>query len=473
MKKIAFLLACLLSAASVNAKVSLPDQIGSNMVLQQQSDARLWGWAKAGASVQITTSWNNQTVSVKADANGKWVASVKTPAASYTPQTVTISDGEPVTLLDVLIGEVWLASGQSNMEMPLNGFWNCPIEGSTQTIATAGQYKGKIRFATLAHPECYTPQDKVAGEWKDCTPDNARRFGATAFYFAENLQRILDVPVGIVNNAWGGSRVEGWMPAEILKTYPGEPYTEQDIKKEPQQYMRSEIMYNGVLAPIIGYTVKGFIWYQGCSNVSSSATYAERFAQLITLWRQWWGQGNLPFYYVEVAPYNYGEGTDVGAILREAQYKTQYMVPNSAMVCTNDLVSPWEVNQIHPKNKVDVGRRLSYLALNETYGYKSIECRGPEYKSMEIKDGKAVVSFSYAEEGFSRMQDVEGFEICGADKQFVKADVQIDPADRRNLIVSSPLVQQPVAVRYAFHNFSPGNMANTFGFPVVPFRTDK
>lgn len=473
MKRLTVSLALMVASVAAQAKVTLPEQISDNMVLQQQSEARLWGWAKAGATVQITTSWNAPAVSVQADSKGKWVASVKTPAASYAPQTLTISDGEPVTLKDVLIGEVWFASGQSNMDMPLDGYWNCPIEGGNQTIATAGQYKGKIRFATLAHSGSFTPQDKVTGTWKDCNAENARWFGATAFYFAENLQRILDVPVGIMNSAWGGSRVEGWLPAEVLKTYPGEPYTEQEIVKQQQEYLRSEIMYNGVLHPVIGYTVKGFIWYQGCSNVSSSDTYADRFAQMITLWRQWWGQGDLPFYYVEVAPYNYGEGTDVGAILREAQYKTQFMVPNAAMVCTNDLVSPWEVNQIHPKNKQDVGRRLSYLALNNTYGFSGIRCKGPEYQSMEVKDGKAIVTFRYADEGFSRMQDVEGFEICGSDKQFVKAQVQIDPADRRNLIISSPKVPQPVAVRYAFHNFSPGNMANIHGLPVVPFRTDK
>ncbi|MCF0160069.1 MAG: sialate O-acetylesterase, partial [Bacteroidaceae bacterium] len=290
----------------------------------------------------------------------------------------------------------------------------------------------------------------------------------------KKLAKSLDVPVGIINSAWGGSRVEGWLPAEVLKTYPGEPYTEEDIKKQqPTLYLRSEIMYNGVLHPVIGYTVKGFIWYQGCSNVSSYTTYADRFAQLIQLWRQWWGQGELPFYYVEVAPYNYGEGEDVGAMLREAQYEAQFMVPRAAMVCTNDLVSPWEVNQIHPKNKLDVGRRLSYLALNDTYGMKAVECRGPEFKSMEVKDGKAILTFDYARDGFNRLQGIEGFEICGADKRFVKADAVATWTDRPILIVSSPEVPQPVAVRYAFHNFSPGNLASAYNLPVVPFRTDK
>ncbi|MCF0160529.1 MAG: sialate O-acetylesterase, partial [Bacteroidaceae bacterium] len=210
MKKIFVTLCCLFMTAAMQAKVILPDQIGDYMVLQQQTDAKLWGWATAGTTVQIKASWTADTVTATANEQGKWVAFIKTPAASYVPQTLTISDGDPVTLQNVLIGEVWFASGQSNMQMPLIGFGNCPIEGSTQAIATAGQYKGKIRFATLDQAEHYTPQERVGGEWKECTPDNARRFGATAFFFAENLQKVLDVPIGIINSAWGGSRVEGW-----------------------------------------------------------------------------------------------------------------------------------------------------------------------------------------------------------------------------------------------------------------------
>lgn len=471
MKKTLFTIVALVMAMTVQAKVTLPDQIGDYMVLQQQTNAKLWGWAKAGASVQITCSWNDAVVKTKADKNGRWEAFVATPAASFDAQTVTISDGEPVQLNNVLIGEVWLASGQSNMEMPLMGFWNCPIEGANQVVARANDYKGKIRFATMEHPECFTVQDRVAGAWKDCTPENAPRFGATAFFFAQNLSDILNVPVGIVNTAWGGSRVEGWMPADILKEW-GEAYTEEEIKKEPQGWLRSEIMYNGVLAPVMGYTICGFIWYQGCSNIDHDKDYTERFAKLITMFRQWWGQGDLPFYYVEIAPYNYGEGRINGPLLREAQYKTQFVVPNSAMVSTNDLVSPWEVNQIHPKNKKDVGQRLSYLALQNDYHIGGIYSRGPEYKSMEVKDGKAYVLFNYAEDGFSRMQDAEGFEICGEDRNFVKAEVKINPNNQRELIISSDKVPAPVAVRYAFKNFQIGNMAGVHGLPVVPFRTD-
>lgn len=461
-----------LAVSPALAKVTLPDQIGDNMVLQQQSQARLWGWADAGKTIKVTVSWSDKVFATKAGQSGRWELPVETPAASFDPQTLTVSDGEPVELKNILIGEVWFASGQSNMEMPVRGFWNCPIEDSNQTITTAADYRRSIRFATLAHPEKYTVQERVEGSWKECTPENLQNFSATAFFFAQNLTRVLNVPVGIINSAWGGSRVEGWMPADSLKAW-GEPYTEEEIRKQypNQQYMYAEIMYNGVLAPVIGYTIKGFIWYQGESNVGHHQEYTGRFARMISMWRKLWKQGDPPFYYAEIAPYDYGYDPQ-GALLREAQFRTQAVVPNTGMISTNDLVEPFELKQIHPKNKKDVGRRLSYLALQQTYGVPGIESHGPEYKSMEVKDGKAYLTFNHAEEGFSRLQDIEGFEICGADRNFVSAEVSIDPSDQRVLVVSSKEVAEPVAVRYAFHNFQIGNLAGIRGLPVVPFRTD-
>lgn len=457
----------LVCSITVQAKVVLPDQISSHMVLQQQTDAKLWGWAKSATKVSVNVSWNQDTYTTKADASGRWEVFVKTPAASFAPQTVTISDGEPCVLEDVLIGEVWLASGQSNMQMPLKGFWNCPVEESAQVIALSAQYKNRIRFATIEQQVCFEPADKAKGTWKVCTPANAGNFGATAFYFAENLTRILDVPVGIINNAWGGSLIEGWLPADILKEY-GEAYTKEEILKEKQDYHRREIMYNGVHHPIIGYTIKGCIWYQGESNVGRHTTVPERMSRLINLWRSEWKQGDFPFYMVEIAPYEYGYDPQ-GAFLREAQHKVCDITPNTGIISTSDLVYPNEVNQIHPCQKEKVGQRLSYLALTETYKVEGMPGYSPKYKSMEIKDGKVLLTFDHAWDAFNTVDEMEGFEICGSDRKFVPAKAK---ASNRDIIVYSDAVKEPVAVRYCFHNFAIGTVKGANGLPLIPFRTD-
>lgn len=468
MKKTGFFLLSLLACAvSGQAKVVLPDQISSHMVLQQQTDAKLWGWTDAGKTVKVTVSWNQDNYVTKADKTGRWELFVKTPTASFDAQTLTISDGEPVALEDVLIGEVWLASGQSNMQMPLRGFWNCPVEESAQTIALSAQYANRIRFASIEQQHCYTPADKAKGTWKVCTPVNAANFGATAFYFAENLTRILNVPVGIINNAWGGSMIEGWFPAEILKEY-GEAYTKEDILKEPQDYHRREIMYNGVHHPIVGYTIKGCIWYQGESNVGRHATVPERMARLISLWRSEWKQGDFPFYMVEIAPYEYGYDPQ-GALLREAQHKVCDLTVNTGIISTSDLVYPYEVNQIHPAQKEKVGQRLSYLALTETYKMEGIPTYSPKYKSMEIQGEKVRLTFDHITDAFNSVDEMQGFEICGADRKFVPAKAK---AENQQIVVYSDEVKEPVAVRYNFHNFCVGTVKGANGMPLIPFRTD-
>lgn len=229
------------------------------------------------------------------------------------------------------------------------------------------------------------------------------------------------------------------------------------------------IMYNGMLKPLQNYTIKGFLWYQGESNLGKHNTYAQRLATMVNLWREEWGLGTLPFYFVEIAPYEYGDNI-LGALLREAQFKAQELIPSSGMISTNDLVEPFEARNIHPRNKTTVGKRLCYLALTRTYGVKGIVDQGPIYQSMDIKDGKAIIRFSNAPEGFSRMNGIEGFEVAGADKVFYPAVAEVDW--NKHIIVSSDQVPQPVAVRYAFKNFQPGNLHNHREQPVFPFRTD-
>lgn len=467
MKKILLSLIYLAVAWGAAAKVVLPEIIGSDMVLQQNAEARLWGWADPRAAVRIETSWGEKST-VKSGDDGRWTALVKTPAGSYEPQRITITCGGQAVLDNVLIGEVWFAGGQSNMEMPLKGFSNCPIAGANGIIARAGGYRDRLRYVKIPLTAAYTPQDRVPGKWHPCTVETAPDFTATGYFFAELLNAVLDVPVGIVDCTWGGTRVESWTNREILETYPDVDLTEAGIAATTD-WLRPMVMYNAMLHPVAGYTVRGFLWYQGESNVNQYKDYAVRLSNMVGLWRLLWKQGDIPFYYVEVAPFAYNN--NCGAYLREAQWAASELIPNSGVICTNDLVEPYEATNIHPKNKRDVGQRLAYMALNKTYSFGSIACESPRYKSMEVRDGKAYIALTHSEEGFNRTEGICGFEVCGPDRVFHPADVAVD---RRALllVVSSDKVAEPVAVRYGFRDFMPGNLANIRELPVVPFRTD-
>ena len=463
---------CLIAAQTASAKITLPDIFSDNMVLQQQAEARLWGWSEPKMEVSVTTSWNGETYKTTSDGNGKWTLSVATPAASYEQQTVTVADEDgSVTLSNVLIGEVWFCSGQSNMEMPLAGFDNCPIEGANEVIATAAEWKG-VRMATVEKNGQLEPVDRCQGKWKTCCPETAPRFSATAFFFATMLNRVLGVPVGMINCSWGGTMVEGWLPRDTVAKYP-DIDLERDIRKEEPHpwwhYLSPTLMYNGMLHPLAGYTIKGFLWYQGESNVGKHATYARRLKTMVDLWRKEFGQGCLPFYYVEIAPFGTREG-NASAFLREAQWSAMRLIENSAMTSTNDLVEPYEARNVHPKDKRSVGNRLAYLALANTYGVKGVEADCPEYAKMEVKGDAVLLSFTHADNGFSRIDGFEGFEVAGADSVFHAAKAMTE--GKNQIRVTCPEVRRPVAVRYAFHDYSPGNVKNLRGLPLVPFRTD-
>jgi sialate O-acetylesterase len=461
MKRILLLFIALAAAWGAAAKIRLPEIIGNDMVLQQNAEVRLWGWAEPHAAVKVETSWG-AGAAVKSDADGRWAVSVRTPAGSYEPQRITFASGDRVTFDRVLIGEVWFAGGQSNMEMPLGGFWQCPVTDANEIIARAGAKSGKLHYVKIPHAAAYTPQDRTAGSWTPCTTATAAKFTAAGYFFAEMLNDVLGVPVGIIDCSWGGSRVESWMSREVLSGYSDIDLTEEGISRVAQ-HLRPMVMYNAMLRPVAGYTVRGFLWYQGESNVGRYMDYAARLADMVSLWRGLWGRDDLPFYYVEIAPFEYGNGKS--PYLREAQCRAQELISNSGMICTNDLVEPYEFCNVHPKNKRDVGYRLAFMALNKTYGMKEIACQSPQYESMEIRDGKARIRFKYMDQGFNR-----GFEICGADKVFYPADAVVE--NQFALVVSSEKVPEPVAVRYCFRDFQPGNLADTRELPVVPFRTD-
>ena len=485
MKKLIALALGLACMETMNAKVLLPEIIGDNMVLQQQTKVNLWGKSAAQKEIKVTADWSNESFSTKSDKDGQWIISIPTPSASYTPHSLTISDGDLLTLSNVLIGEVWFTSGQSNMEMPLNGFWNCPVSNSNEEIATAAEWAGRIHMATIPKTGKREIQEEVSGKWEVPSSNTAPYMSATSWYFAKMLTRSLNVPVGIICCAWGGSRVEGWTPEAILRTY-------QDINLDDElkrgwngqwwEYWSPLVMYNGMLHPLRHYTIKGFLWYQGEANVGKEKDYAPRLSTMVDVWRKEFSEDQanplndqLPFYLAEIAPWGGYGGNDgeSGALLREAQHDAgERVIKNSGCITTNDLVKPWEATQIHPAEKEQVGYRFAYMALNRTYGMKNIVCDGPEYDHHTIKGSELEVFFKYADDGISPWEDVRGFEIAGADGVFKQANVKFNESNK-SYILSNPDISDQKEVRYCFKNFQIGNVVNHRNLPLVPFRSDR
>lgn len=457
-------------AMAVNAKISLPSVISDGMVLQQQADVCLWGWADAGETVNITTSWGEKATT-KAGKDGTWKMSVKTGKASFNEEHVYINNG--AYSFSVLIGEVWLASGQSNMEMPLKGFAGACVKDGYRDAMQAMRESPYVRMFNVELKQTFTRQDNCRGAWLKPTFENALEYSATAYYFASALSNALDVPVGIVNCSYGGSRVESWSSPETCRDYADVPKDSVGVFSGEKTWERPLVTYNAMFWPIHLYTCKGIIWYQGCSNVGYD-NYAVRLQHMVSQWRSEMGQGNLPFYQVQIAPYAYSsDDSDAAARLREQQQKSCELIPNSDIICTIDLVEPFEKHNIHPCEKRTVGTRLSLMALNKTYGKTNLPYSGPRYdpSKFSIDGNTATVGFTTDRYGICRNHDLEGFEIAGEDKVFhpAKADFQW----RTNTVkLTSPAVPHPVAVRYCFKDFQIGNVIGGAELPLFPFRTD-
>ena len=476
-----FLLTAVIMAMAAQAKVRLPHLVCDNMVLQQQTDARLWGWAKSGSEVKVTTSWNNAVVSVKTGKDGKWLAKVRTPKASYAPLTITFDDGDgSVTINNVVSGEVWVCAGQSNMEMPVKGFWGCPVKDYNQVVIDARNHKG-VRSVKIPSIMRMEPQEDAECAWRECSPQTVSEFSATGYFFARTMHQALDIPIGIIEANKGGTRVESWLTKENLQKYTQEPVDSAGIVafKPDQDYLRGLLWGNGTFNPILNYTVKGILFYQGCSNVGDPGNqYSERLKLLVEQWRQQFALGEIPFYFVEIAPYHYDDvqGTQ-GALLREQQQRAAQMIPNSSLVCTNDLVYPYETTQIHPAQKQQVGERLAYTALNRDYGFEQVLYKSSTYKDMTIKGDTIYIHLQDNYHADAPYEQIVGFEIAGDDRVFHPAKAQHfwQPGGGywdEAIIVSSPEVKKPVAVRYCFRNFQLGNVTNAANLPLFPFRTD-
>lgn len=473
LKKTLTILSLAMIATGGSAKVRPSAMIGDNMVLQQKAHARIFGEADPGSTVVVTPSWNNMPYTTTTDRTGKWCLAIDTPEGSFDKHSITISDGEPLTVSNVLVGEVWLASGQSNMQMPLKGFPGCCTEGGYDEIASARDEADKIRFFTVPLTQSYTPVDTVNASWAVPSPETAPEFSALAWHLAKRMSDVLNVPVGIVSAAYGGAKVESWTPKELLETYPDVSLDPKDI--EPMvHYLRPMLMYNAMFVPIKDYTYKGILWYQGCSNVSTYQTYAERLEAMVKHWRDEIAIGDIPFYCVEIAPYEYGDPSEKGKapLLREAQRKAVERIPNSGIICTNDLVKPYERFNIHPSDKAAAGKRLCDLVLNKTYDKKQFPVDSPRYKSHRFKDGAAWVAIDSPCDGICRNYDIHGFEIAGPDKIFHPADSVWLHWQTNEMVISSKAVPQPVAVRYGWRDFLPGNLHAGNYLPLIPFRTD-
>jgi sialate O-acetylesterase len=443
------------------------------MVLQQDSNARIWGKASAGAQITVTPSWDGKAYRCKADSDGKWEAEIKTPKGSYKAYDVIVKgDGATVKIKDVLVGEVWLASGQSNMEMPMRGFYNSPVENAYDYIC-APAAKEKIRMFTVPLRQTYEPQDMTEGSWKGAEPSTVPEMSATAFFFARRLNEMLDVPVGIVSCAYGGARVESWTPKEILETYPDEDLSRETIEAT-MHYTRPYLAYNAMLCPVKGYTIKGFIWYQGCSNVGKHDQFVERMSIMVDHWRDCWGDdaAELPFYMVEIAPYRYKPQQPVSyaALLRQAQHEAAKAIPNSGIVVTNDLVESYEQDNIHPAKKKEVGERLAALALNRDYGMWMVPCNSPEaVKCTRFSSSELAVELTNCPNGLSRWMEIEGLEVAGSEGIFYPVTYAYFEWGQKGLRVRSEFVHDPCEVRYGWGDFKPGNLKNCEGLPVAPF----
>jgi sialate O-acetylesterase len=623
-----------------SAQLQLPDIISDSMMLQQNTNAPIWGWASPGEKVEVSGSWSNKTVQAVADKNGRWMVKLATPKASDAAYDVTIKTNETKTLHGVLIGEVWLCSGQSNMEMPVAGWGETtPINNSAQEIANANY--PTIRLFISDKKVAFTPQQNVKGKWQSCSPASVAQFSATAYFFGRELFNHLHVPVGLMDVTWGGTIAEAWTSEASLRTmgdfnkdldkiklmathedetiakdkaneadwqaalaknndnYASEvtdtswhtmalptlwenagypdldgigwlrktinipaswagkqlkldlgPIDDNDVtyfngsvvdstmkegswmterhytvpanlvkegeniiavkvidngggggiygKKEQLNLYPADgnvsnginlsgdwlfkiaavkpssglgnspnqpsVLYNGMIAPLVPFAIKGAIWYQGEANVGRAKQYETLFPLLISDWRKQWNEGKFPFYFVQIAPFNYGGDSTQAAALRDAQRRTLDASENTGMAVTMDIGN---ATNIHPADKQDVGKRLSYWALNKTYDEKNIVYSGPLYKSIEIKGNKIIVSFTNADGGLtSNNKPLKDFEVCGADNIWKPATANID-GDK--IIVESSAVSKPVAVRYAFYSYAEGSLFNGKGLPASSF----
>lgn len=458
MKRTIFLLSVLISSLLLKAEVRLPAILGSHMVLQQNSETKLWGWCSPGEAIKVTVAWDTTVYKTTGTGNAKWSITLKTPKAGG-PYSIVINGSNKIVLEDVLIGEVWLCSGQSNME------WS-GTQNLKQSLDEAPNATNEsIRFFYITKSTAAYPQDKCEGSWKVCSPSEMKKFSAVGYFFGKNLQQELKVPVGLINSNWGGTPAEVWTPSDAVESNPTLKAAADKINPTPWWPTEPGALYNAMIYPITQHTIAGAIWYQGESNTETYASYQQLFTTMISEWRKAWKK-DFPFYYVQIAPYAYDKN-NIGALLREAQTNS-ISCPNTGMVVVSDLVA--DVKNIHPTNKIDVAGRLANYALAQTYASYKGAYKSPIFKSMRIDKNMVNISFDNADNGLmSKNGAPTEFYIAGEDKIFYPATAKIKGS---SVLVWAKKVKLPVAVRFGFSNTAIPNLFSTEGLPVNLFRTD-
>lgn len=458
-----------LSLAAQNT-LKLPSLISDNMVVQQSTEVNIWGWAKKKVDIKIMASWNNDTIYTFSDEEGKWKTTLDTPSAGGPYNIRITSEQDSITIKNVMVGEVWLASGQSNMAMPVRGYVSEPINSNNELILNSKN--PNIRMISVKRNSSAQPVENFVGTWKESRPENTADFSAVAYVFAKKLNLILDVPIGIIHSSWGGTPVEAWIQKDamdgVLTPEEKSTFRYNSDGQNRKQDAPSQL-FNGMIHPLLNYKIKGVIWYQGESNVNFPEVYQKSFPLMIQNWRESWKNNTMPFYYVQIAPYGkYRDGVN-SAFLREVQLKTMNLLDHVGMAVSLDL---GEFKSIHPAEKIIVGERLSYWALAKDYNIKGIQFSGPIYKSHEIDINKIRVYFDHAPMGLTTYGiTLDNFEVAGADGVFYPAMAKI----LRDGVVEvfSKKVKEPKDVRYGWVNFLEGSLFNTFGLPASSFRTDQ
>jgi sialate O-acetylesterase len=461
-----FVLLMSLAVCTVDAAIKLPAIIGNNMVLQRDEAVPVWGWDNPGT--KVTVSMCDAKVSATADDKGKWCVQLPAMPAGG-PHVITIEGTNTVKVENVLVGEVWICSGQSNMEWPVAASTNAAAE-----VAAAD--RPQIRHIKIEHIPADTVRDDVTSSgWQVTTPQTVGGFTAVGYFFARHLQDQLKVPVGLIGSNWGGTRIEPWTPPVGFKAVPALKDISDNLDKFPSKNADGSInhqtplaLYNGMIAGLVPYGIRGAVWYQGESNNGEGMLYFEKMKALISGWRSLWNKPEMPFYFVQLAPFRYGGNGEALPGIWEAQAAT-LSIPNTGMAVTVDIS---ELADIHPKNKQDVGKRLALWALAKIHGQKDLVYSGPLFKTMAVEGNKVRICFDNVGSGLVSRdgKPLTCFKIAGEDKKFVDAKAEIDG---QTIVVSADGVDKPAAVRFGWHQESEPNLSNKEGLPASPFRTDK
>jgi len=464
MKKLLIAVFCSFSMfASAQWAFRLPAIISNHAVFQQSADVKLWGWAQSGNTVKVICSWNpTDTVKTESGKDWKWETTVKTPKAGG-PYTITfISSTQKVVIEDILIGEVWLCSGQSNMEYAFN--WESkPLDIGDEVAKSANN---QLRFFQLTHTYSNFPKENTDGEWKISSPETTPSMSVVGYFFGKELNETMKVPVGMIASYWGGTNVQSWTPNEVFAKNTELKTLAEDTKPVNWAPTAPAVIYNSMLYPLTNYKIAGAIWYQGEGNTGEPQNYGKLFEGLITGWRKAFNS-EFPFYFVQIAPWN-GYWKNSAAYLREQQ-QTALALPKTGMISVGDLVD--NIKDIHPRIKKEVGMRLVNLALTEQYGITGLNVYSPTFQSFTIKNDKINIKIKSVGKLTSKVKSPANFLISGIDNQFYPAIAKIEKDG--TITVSSKSVKVPVAVRYCFTNDAMPDLFDVNGLPLVPFRTDK